>query len=94
MAKLMISIKPLDAVTFVFFNDPRLKFLTFCRIIKLPFCFHLLGETFYFFSCLYYTRFSWGSSGLYLNKLPDQQDLSDCLGINKIIDIYFFFNKQ
>ena len=58
LAKLMINIKPLDAVTFVLFNDPRLKFLTFCRTIKLPFCFHLLGETFDFFSCLYYTSSS------------------------------------
>ena len=54
----MINIKPLDAVTFVFFNDPRLKFLTFCCTIKAPFGFHLVGETFDFFSCLYYTSSS------------------------------------
>ena len=77
----MINIKTLDAVTFVFFNDPRLKFLTFCRTIKLPFCFHLLGETFDFFSCLYYTSFLWRNRGLYLSIPYAMIELPDYSGV-------------
>jgi len=87
----MIKMRPEEAVTFVLFNNPRLKFLTFCRTIKAPFEFHLLGETFDFFSRLYYTRFSWGSRGLYFAILYDRRDLLDYSGKGTEIDNFFLF---
>jgi len=39
-----------------------------------------VGETFDFFSCLYYTRFSWGNRGSYLSITYDRRGLLDYSG--------------
>jgi len=85
----MIRISPEEAVTLVFFSNPRLKFLTLCCTIKSPFWFHLVGETFDFFSRLYYTSSSWGSRGLTLLSFAILTDLSDYLGSRLFIDNFF-----
>jgi hypothetical protein len=54
---------PLEAVTVVFFNFPRLKFFILWPIMKAPLGFHLLGETFGFLFMPLFYQVSWQDRG-------------------------------
>jgi hypothetical protein len=71
----------MEAVTVVFCNFPRLKFFILWPIMKAPFGFHLVGETFDFLFMALFYQVSWQDRGHFLSSKEKKLSYSNIRGI-------------